>query len=110
MIHDETPVPLPSAALIQLSPDVILQPPLSRRGYGPGLIILASRDVSLEKGPNSLDPPPLQKWAEEGYAVVQITSVEAASKFAKDWEAAIEALSALPECIPNDKIGIICWF
>jgi len=63
-----------SSQLIELSPQIILQPPLSRRGFGPGLIIVRPSHYSRWEHDNiTLDPEPIQKWAEEGYAVIQIT-------------------------------------
>jgi len=68
---EEVPVPLPSAATIQISPNVRIQPPLTRRGKGPGLVIFVPNELDLVEGSHSLDPPPLQKWGEEGYAVLE---------------------------------------
>ncbi|KMU74443.1 dienelactone hydrolase [Coccidioides immitis RMSCC 3703] len=63
---DEEPVPLPSAAPRDISPNITLQPPLSRRGNGPGIIIITSECLELNDSEETLDPPPRQKWAEEG--------------------------------------------
>lgn len=59
----------------------------------------------------SLDPEPLQKWAEESYAVSQITldrqsSGDRASVLALVKEAE-EALSARSECDSKDRFGLI---
>ncbi|KAH8733006.1 hypothetical protein GQ44DRAFT_745239 [Phaeosphaeriaceae sp. PMI808] len=56
----------------QISPHITLQPPLSRRGTGPGLILVLDHYALTEQSEKHLDPPPLQKWAEEGFAVVQL--------------------------------------
>lgn len=52
-----------------------LQPPLTHRGTGPGLIVVLPPRLSMHphkklglKTP--LDPEPVKKWAEEGFAVV----------------------------------------
>ncbi len=77
----EIPVPLPSAPRIHLSSGISIQPPLSRRGYGPGLIlilpslppkpvVIINEDAGLTA--DQLDPDPVCKWAEEGYAVLAI--------------------------------------
>ena len=66
---------LPSAPRMLLAAlGATLQPPLTRRGHGPGIIIfmpptdaLAAADV-LGKKP--IDPEPQLKWAEEGFAVI----------------------------------------
>lgn len=58
-------VPLPSAPSVTLSPNATLQPPLSRLGHGPGLILLtAFENESFEN--DTLDPEPSKKWAEVG--------------------------------------------
>ncbi|KAJ1704840.1 LEA domain protein [Aspergillus flavus] len=66
--------PLPSASPVSLGQNILLQPPLSRCGRGPGLIIIRPYSYAECQAKNtSLDPEPVQKWAEESYAVVQIT-------------------------------------
>ncbi|KAF2739183.1 dienelactone hydrolase-like protein [Polyplosphaeria fusca] len=56
----------------QISRNITLQTPLSRRGYGPGLVLVLDHYAAVEKAEGKLDPPPLQKWAEEGFCVVQV--------------------------------------
>ncbi|KAF5853669.1 hypothetical protein GGP41_006456 [Bipolaris sorokiniana] len=72
---DQTPLPLPVTSLTRLAPGVILSQPLSRKGSGPGLIVLvnqsgATNDTTLriENGV----PSPLMKWGEESYTVVEL--------------------------------------
>lgn len=64
--------PLPQPRLEQLLPGVSLLLPLSRRGTGPGLILLVpdlgSSILSIENG----IPSPVIKWAEESYVVAAI--------------------------------------
>lgn len=55
-----------------VAPHITFQAPLSRRGHGPGLIIVADHYAALDKSDTSLDPPPLVKWAEEGFAVALV--------------------------------------
>jgi len=62
--HDAT-VSLPSAKAFSVSPTITVQPPLSRLGAGPGLILLVPTELDLSPSSKTLDPPPLQKWAEE---------------------------------------------
>lgn len=57
----------------KISPHLTLQPPLSRRGRGPGLILVLDHYARIGKSDKHLDPPPLQKWAEEGFAVAQVS-------------------------------------
>jgi len=62
------------ASPIHISPSLTIQPPLSRRGTGHPLVLIV--DANLDSRPcydNTPDPPPLQKWAEESYAVAQIS-------------------------------------
>tara|TARA_R110002060_G_scaffold13543_1_gene19162 strand:- start:543 stop:917 length:375 start_codon:yes stop_codon:yes gene_type:complete len=97
-----------TAKPISVATDVLLQIPLSRRGAGPGLLLVVPKDY---QGRNSadvnktLDPEPLQKWAEEGYAVVEArVDVDGALD---NYEQAIKALLDLPQCTSKEKIGII---
>lgn len=96
-----------SAKPIPLTKNITLQTPLSRRGNGPGLIILLpDNDSQTSAIPKKiLDPEPLKKWAEEGFAVVQVrvTDVEAVED---DCNIAIKALQELRECT-SEKLGVI---
>lgn len=105
------PVIIPSAPPQELSPHLVLQPPLSRRGSGPGLILVVDHYARLEVSENSLDPPPLQKWAEEGFAVVQIKvpgKVDDGGEF--PLQRAVEALKRCQQCELGGGIGLICEF
>ncbi|EXL90510.1 carboxymethylenebutenolidase [Fusarium odoratissimum NRRL 54006] len=97
------PTPLPSIKLEVLRPGLSLLWPLSRRGHGPGLIILSTTSedpVAFYDGV----PSSLVKWAEEGYAVVQI---EAAAFEGKEsgvvLREAIDALRQCDKCELDDK-------
>ncbi|KAI1815125.1 hypothetical protein GGS20DRAFT_545096 [Poronia punctata] len=113
---DETPVALPSAPLIKVTGNASLQPPLTRRGDGPGLIIVVPgpRDRYGNVTPGILDPLPQKKWAEEGYAVVQIIS-ENISHEKAIWDIqttigfAIVALGGLDTCSVKDRYGLIVY-
>lgn len=59
----------------QIAPHLTLQAPLSRRGRGPGLVLVLDHYARVKKSEKHLDPPPLTKWAEEGFAVVQVSFV-----------------------------------
>jgi carboxymethylenebutenolidase len=94
---------------IKISPHLELQPPLSRRGIGPGLILVLDHYALLEQSEKHLDPPPLTKWAEEGFAVAQILvpgKTEDGGEF--PLEKAIEALKDLKECDVEGGFGMIC--
>ncbi|KAI1325404.1 hypothetical protein F5Y16DRAFT_263838 [Xylariaceae sp. FL0255] len=140
----ETPVLLPCAPLRVLVRNVTLQPPLSRRGHGPGLIIVSpgtminnapsqpqSQPQSQRQndgGPATLDPSPQKKWAEEGYAVVQLefsrNGDEEKKKGAdEEWEMvaaegwdittglgkAVDALRGLESCDKKDVFGLLVY-
>lgn len=122
--REESPVPLPSAPVIHLAGNATLQPPLTRRGHGPGLIIIVSGDPNVPqeqpgsghgsdvRDPKTLDPLPQKKWAEEGYAVVQLIfgDVEPGKE---EWDIetafdkAIDALTTLETCDVKDRFGLI---
>jgi carboxymethylenebutenolidase len=104
---EEQEVPLPSAPLVQLSKNVVLQPPLTRRGTGPGMFAFLPADDSL--GPRkskSLDPEPIQKWAEEGFAVVGITGANTNADVDGALSKGLEALLALKELDIKDKFAV----
>lgn len=59
---------------VDLSPSIILQPPLSGHRHHPGLILIRPSQYSEYQQHNHiLDPEPLHKWAEESFEVVQVT-------------------------------------
>lgn len=104
--------PLPFAPVINLGADIVLQPPLSRCGRGPGLIILRpSSFADCQQRNDSLDPEPLQKWAEESYAVVQISLDSQLSgdktRVSGLVTAGIDALVSLAEYETKDKFGLL---
>ncbi|CAL5874268.1 uncharacterized protein PFLUO_LOCUS8557 [Penicillium psychrofluorescens] len=104
---------LPSANPVELAVNATLQPPLSRCGHGPGLILLRPACYAgCQQDNKSLDPEPLQKWAEESFAVVQITIDVQSSKDLATLLALIktakDGLTALPEC-DQGKFGLIVY-
>lgn len=93
----------------EISPHLLLQPPLSRRGRGPGLILILDHYALVEKSEKHLDPPPLQKWAEEGFAVVQLLvpgKVEDGGEFPLD--KALKVLKGCEGCDYGKGVGIVC--
>jgi hypothetical protein len=62
--------------------------------------------AATAKTKTTLDPEPLQKWAEESFAVVEV-GVSDANVAKEACLAGIKALKELPECISTDKIGVI---
>ena len=106
--HEE-PVTLPSAKQIAISSNIVIQPPLTRQGNGPGLILIVPFGLDLNGHEKTLDPPPLQKWAEEGYAVAQITLAEGeGSKLQTYLKQASDGLAQLKECDSTEEMGLIC--
>ncbi|KAI1431907.1 hypothetical protein GGR50DRAFT_677201 [Xylaria sp. CBS 124048] len=114
---------LPSAPMTRLAENATLQPPLTRRGHGPGLILLTPGDrpakASEEKEDSgksdteTLDPLPQKKWAEEGYAVVKLDFGHGGGSTACDvataLSSAIEALDKLDTCDFKDRFGLIVY-
>ncbi|RSL87305.1 hypothetical protein CEP52_003855 [Fusarium oligoseptatum] len=102
------PAPLPTAQLKLIKPGISLLPPLSRRGHGPGLILLAHSSVD----PLRIDqgvPSELIKWAEEGYTVVKLDSN--AFDGVESLDVLNEAVGALNQCEKCDKgkIGLVAY-
>ncbi|KAL1741765.1 hypothetical protein HDZ31DRAFT_44713 [Schizophyllum fasciatum] len=118
---DEQEVKLPSAPRVALSANASLQPPLTRRGTGPGMIMFlphASKVQPADSGPaaegvsvqKSLDPEPVQKWAEEGFAVaaaVDAGAPDAAWDVRAALAGGLQALRALPELDTRDKFAVM---
>jgi carboxymethylenebutenolidase len=101
------PLSFPEPQLI--SPHITLQAPLSRRGKGPGLVLVLNHVALIEKSEKHLDPPPLQKWAEEGFAVVQLIvpgKVEDGGEF--PLKKALEVLKGCEACDYERGVGLIC--
>ncbi|TEY59335.1 hypothetical protein BOTCAL_0195g00040 [Botryotinia calthae] len=91
-----------------------IQKPLSRRGRGPGLLILTPESYTSRTDRKTLDPEPIQKWAEESFVVVNVTLPEHALKAGEAdlqacLESGIKALKSSPECTNSDKLGLIFY-
>ncbi|KAH8656547.1 LEA domain protein [Tricladium varicosporioides] len=109
----EEKIVLPCAELVEVQGGLLLQPPLSRQGHGPGLVVVVpetSRHQHIT--PDLL--PPLQKWAEEGFATVEIPG--SALNDGNAGNALTQAFRALEECdtADGDLVAIvvyepICW-
>ncbi|KAJ9642680.1 hypothetical protein H2204_002328 [Knufia peltigerae] len=105
------PPPLPSVDLKELKPGVSLLLPLTRRGYGPGLIVLTT-DTNDPLAIKDGVPSHLVKWAEEGYAVVGIE--ERAFAASGDVSTllltlAVDALAKCDKCEPKGIIGLVAY-
>ncbi|THV05373.1 NTF2-like protein [Dendrothele bispora CBS 962.96] len=110
---DEQEVALPSAPLIKLSENAVLQPPLTRRGTGPGLIAFlpSPSSYAIKTGEKSLDPEPVQKWAEEGFAVLGVTDIGSGSGWSVQdaFTKGIDALLNLKELDTKDKFAVYVY-
>ncbi|KIY45943.1 hypothetical protein FISHEDRAFT_48268 [Fistulina hepatica ATCC 64428] len=113
---NEALVTLPNAPLVTLSANAVLQPPLTRRGVGPGMIVflppigrqrfeLSTRSESEKP----LDPEPVQKWAEEGFAVVGVTASTEIGAWSIDdaFTRGVDALLELKELDIKDKVAVV---
>ena len=102
----QPPPPLPTPDLKTLRPGVSLLPPLSRRGIGPGLIILTRDSENLLDTRQGVPSSPI-KWAEEGYTVVQIDEATLSDESAQRvLEEAAEALKGCDKHEAGGKIGL----
>ncbi|CAI7629717.1 unnamed protein product [Penicillium glandicola] len=104
----DEPSTLPQVKLTELGPGQTLLNPLSRKGVGPGLIILTSSiapgGVHLEDGV----PSPQMKWGEEGYTVVEIRDV--VDDGSQDpIKLALEALAHSETCQPKEQVGLVVY-
>ncbi|KAJ5341706.1 hypothetical protein N7541_010830 [Penicillium brevicompactum] len=111
---EEASVPLPTAQVESVGAGISLLRPLSRRGYGPGLLLILPDAQSLvplkdlqEKG----TPPPLYKWAEEGYTVAEVltSALKDASTPSETVKLAFTSLQSQETCKPEGGIGLICY-
>jgi carboxymethylenebutenolidase len=105
----ERPIPLPSAPLVSVSDDIVLQRPLTRRGFGPGLVIFLPSPTSIaisQKTRQPLDPEPIQKWAEEGFTVIGVVGCEPQLVP----EAITKSVAVIQDTVEvdiKDKVGVI---
>lgn len=105
----EQPVKLPDAPREPLSEGYMeLQPPLSRRGHGPGIVAFLAPPPPQASGPKAetLDPEPVMKWAEEGYAVVAVSSDVPRNDVRKALSVAVNALTAHKDVDVKDKFAV----
>jgi carboxymethylenebutenolidase len=101
----DPPKAVPPMKPEQIAEGVTLIRPLSRKGVGPGMILLVPNQdsetpIEIENGIPSLR----MKWAEEGYCVVEIRPQASSSAL----KAAVTKLDACQECEPKEKMGLVC--
>nr|POE96457.1 hypothetical protein CFP56_56507 [Quercus suber] len=102
------PVPVPPPEPAKLAPGLTRVTPLSRRGKGPGLLVLVDEAASGCTVENGIVTP-LMKWAEEGYCVVEITREAFESDDSAPLETALHQLGRTEECEPKDVFGLVCY-
>ncbi|CEI61264.1 hypothetical protein FVEN_g6012 [Fusarium venenatum] len=104
----QPPKPLPTAQLKAVRSGVSLLPPLSRRGHGPGLVVLTPTSEDLLKIEDGV-PSVLIKWAEEGYTVVQIDA--SAFEDGNSVDILRDALETMRQCDKYDEgnIGLVAY-
>lgn len=111
MSETDKSLSLPSAPAISVSPAVTVQPPLSRAGKGPALIILIDQEAAKNASTDSIDPPPLQKWAEESFVVAQVDLNKLQKSLEDSLSDTISFIKNLPSFDGNDKFGLIgSWY
>lgn len=116
------PKPVPPQKPEEIAEGITLLRPLSRKGHGPGLIILApppppspqdnNNPTTSSKEIQNGIPSLRMKWAEEGYCVAQIqphACSSSASSSSSALQIAVQALQDCAECEPKEKMGIICY-
>ncbi|KAJ5522570.1 hypothetical protein N7527_006685 [Penicillium freii] len=103
-----------SSGQVDLSPHVTIQPPISRCGHGPGLILIRPLGYAKCQQQNkTLDPEPLKKWAEESFTVAQITVDEKSAidipSLRELLQEAERGLKERLECDTKEKVGLIVY-
>lgn len=100
---------LPKTVLQAVAQGITLLQPLSRRGFGPGIVVLVPESGTSGDSCLRIDegvPSPLMKWGEEGYVVVEIT--EAALAASPDALAlALRELERNDATAPKNVVGLV---
>lgn len=101
-------MPLPNAQPVKLAPNLTIQAPLSRKGYGPGILIVRSSVSPNQRNTEqTLDPEPLQKWAEEGFVCVEIEVPDDIQPTNEIFSQALDALKNHEKCDKKSCYGLI---
>lgn len=99
---------LPNAKPVKLTHNLTIHAPLSHRGHGPGIIIIRADTTASEQNERpTLDPEPLQKWAEESYTVAQVTVSSDHRMVKEELRQAIDALGEHENCDKKTGYGVI---
>jgi len=108
--HDTFPTAKPES----LSPTLTIHAPLTHRGHGPGIVLVT--DASTTNGVTNgdathhetLDPLPLQKWAEEGFVVAELR-LSSSSDLRDQVRLATEALAKHDKCSSKSRFAAIVY-
>lgn len=104
-----TPPVLPTVRLRHPTVSLTILEPLSRRGSGPGLIILVPETGKATSDTLRIDgcvPSPLMKWAEEGFTVAEITEAGLANP-SPAVSQALKELEATMSTEPKNVVGVV---
>lgn len=101
------PQKLPPPQPVSTARGLTLVSPITRRGYGPGLIVLVDQPSSGLSIRNGV-PSPLQKWAEEGFCVIEVLH-RACEDHGQLLRTAISELEKNDKCEANNGIGLVCY-
>ena len=103
--------PLPPTKIHRIATGINLLEPLSRKGIGPGVVVLVHEtglsddyEARIEDGV----PSGIMKWAEEGYAVVELLRAAWEDGDRQPMREAIDALQNRGTCEPKNSVGVIC--
>lgn len=99
--------PLPETTFNEISPEISLLNPLTRRGHGPGLIVLLPAGHELSAIKEGV-PSVAIKWAEEGYTVVGISGF--AGDASRTLKKALDAFDDHEKCEPKGNVGLLCTY
>lgn len=108
--HDTFPTSKPQT----LSPTLTIHAPLTHRGHGPGIVLIT--DASTTNGATNgdathhetLDPAPLQKWAEEGFVVAELR-LSSSSDLHDQVRIATEALAKHEKCSSKSRFAAVVY-
>ncbi|OJJ33529.1 hypothetical protein ASPWEDRAFT_744861 [Aspergillus wentii DTO 134E9] len=101
------PASSPAPNVYEIEPGVRLLRPLSRRGIGPGMIILLPDGSASKLILNNGVPTPSLKWAEEAYVVIEIR--KSAMDRGYTLNQAVESLTQHDQCVQHDTIGLVAY-
>ena len=107
--QESSPI-IPQPKYDKVANGVSLLHPLSRRGHGPGIIVLIHEDdITKTHDPTGIHdgiPMPTFKWAEEGYVVAEVRQ-QAWEDSKNPLAAAIDAIFSCDSCDQKESVGLV---